>query len=84
MNRDPRTMRLIVSRTVDASRIEVVDDVMAEVLRQKTPAERVAIGQGIWNSANRMIVGILKGQHPEWTDELIQIEAARRLSHGAA
>lgn len=30
----------------DWRRIEVMDDAMAEVLRRKTPAERIAIGFG--------------------------------------
>lgn len=31
----------------DWRRIEVMDDTMAEVLRRKTPAERIAIGFGL-------------------------------------
>lgn len=36
---------------LDAGQIEVVDNVMAEVLRRKTRAERIRIGFNIWISA---------------------------------
>src|SRR5437016_3338411 len=36
-------------------RIEVVDQNMAEILRRKTPAQRIAIGFGLWRSARRML-----------------------------
>ncbi len=39
----------------DLLRIEVIDDAMAEVLRRKTPAERLAIGFGLWRSAQKLL-----------------------------
>jgi Rv0078B-related antitoxin len=64
-------------------RPEVVDHTMAAVLREKSPAERLAIAHGLWRSAARMVRGILRNEHPGWSDEKIGREAARRLSHGA-
>ena len=32
------------NKVLDPRRIEVMDDVMAEILRRKTPTERLAIG----------------------------------------
>lgn len=63
--------------------IEIMDDVMAEVLRAKTPAERLAIANGMWRSARRMLESILRSERPDWTDEEIRREVARRMSHGA-
>ena len=63
--------------------IEVIDDAMAEVLRAKTGAQRLAIASGMYSSARRMVVGYLKAQHPHWSEAQISAEAARRLSHGA-
>lgn len=63
--------------------IEVMDDMMADVLRSKTPAERLLIASGMWRSAWRMIEGILRSENPDWTDEQIRREVARRMSHGA-
>ena len=67
---------------MDISRVEVVDDMMAEVLRNKTPAERISIGFGLWTSARRMLLSHLGSTHPEWDTERLNKEVARRLSHG--
>ncbi|CAI4032159.1 hypothetical protein DNFV4_02587 [Nitrospira tepida] len=64
-------------------RIEVVDEAMAEVLRRKTPAERLAIGFGLWRSARKLLRGQLASLHPEWDAEQLDREVVRRLSHGA-
>ena len=63
--------------------IEVIDDAMAEVLRAKTVAQRLAIASGMYASARRMLVGHLKAENPAWSEAQISAEAARRLSHGA-
>jgi hypothetical protein len=64
-------------------RIEVMDDLMAEVLRQKTPAERLAISHGMWRFARELLRSALRAQHPDWSEEQVHRETARRLSHGA-
>ena len=66
-----------------ASQIEVMDDAMVEVLRLKTPFERLQIAHGMWNMARGLILDQLKQQNPNWSSEQINKEAARRLSHGA-
>jgi hypothetical protein len=60
----------------------VIDDALAEVLRRKTPAERIKIGFGLWTSARDMLLAPLKKTHPEWSIEMVEKEVARRLSHG--
>jgi hypothetical protein len=59
-----------------------MDDTLAEVLRRKTPAERIKIGFGLWTSARDMLLAYLKKTHPEWSIEMVEKEVARRLSHG--
>jgi hypothetical protein len=68
---------------LDAGQIEVVDDVMAEVLRKKHPAERIQIGFNIWSSAHRMLMAHIKKTHPDWDNNTVEQEVARRLLHGA-
>jgi hypothetical protein len=68
---------------LDPRRIEVMDEAMAEVFRRKTPAERLAIGFGLWRSARKMLRGQLASLHPEWDAQRLEREVARRLSHGA-
>jgi len=67
---------------LDRGQIEAVDDAMAEVLRHKTPAERIRIGFNIWLSAQKMLMVHLKSIHPDWNTKQVQTEVARRLSHG--
>jgi hypothetical protein len=64
-------------------RVEVVDDAVAAVLRDKTGAERLRIASGLFSSARRMLISHLRSMHPDWCEEQIVREAARRLSGGA-
>ena len=66
-----------------SARWEEVSDEMAEILRQKTGAERLEIAFGMWRSAIRLVTQSVKNQYPEWTEEERQREVARRMSHGA-
>ena len=68
---------------LDRGQIEVVDDEMAQVLRGKTGAERLRIASGMFSSARRMIRNMLRAEHPDWDEQQVNEEAARRLSHGA-
>lgn len=62
---------------------EVVDREMADVLRTKTPAERLAISYGLWRHADRTLRACLRAQHSDWTSDQIDHEAARRLASGS-
>lgn len=66
----------------ELSRIEVVDDVVADILRRKTPAERVEMIAGMWRTARLLIEGHVRTYHPDWTDEQLRAEVIRRLSRG--
>ena len=68
---------------LDAGQIEVVDNIMAEVLRHKTPAERLHISFNLWESSYRMLKAHLGKTHPEWDTQQLEKELARRFSHGA-
>ena len=61
---------------------EMVDEAMADILRQKTPAQRLAIAFDMANFVQTMIKTNLGCQNPDWTPERIQRETARRISHG--
>lgn len=72
------------SLRLDRGQIEVLDDVMAEVLRHKTPAERIRIGFSLWTAAHDMLVSHLSRQHPEWNAHRLKEEVAQRFLHGAS
>lgn len=63
--------------------IELIDDQMVDVLRRKTGAERLRIASGMYASARRMLMSHLRAENPDWRQDQIVREAARRLSHGA-
>ncbi len=63
--------------------IELLDDDYVNVLRSKTPAERIAMGM----DANRFVRLCLEGHfrtvHPDWSDPQVAAEIARRMLYGA-
>jgi Rv0078B-related antitoxin len=68
---------------LDPRRYEMVDDVMVEVLRTKTPDEKLAMADSMWRMARDLIRDKLRQDHPDWSEDQIARETARRLSHGA-
>ena len=68
---------------MDLRNFEVVDDEMAKVFRAMTGAQRLKIASDMYSSARRMIASHLAAEHPDWDEQRIQQETARRLSHGA-
>ncbi len=63
--------------------VEVIDDASFEILRHKSGAEKLRIAFGMFSWARRMLISHLRAEHPDWTDDQVNREAARRLSHGA-
>ncbi len=61
-----------------------MDDAMADILRQKSPLERQQIAGRMWKSARVMIRGSIRTFHPDWTEEQVNPELIRRISHGQA
>ena len=70
-----------MARVPEYSRIEVVDEAVAAVLRMKTPADRVAMIEDANRFARSLIAGHLKTQHPNWSIDQIRSEVARRIAH---
>ncbi len=65
---------------LDDGQIEVVDDAVAEILRNKTPGERIAIVGDIWKTARVIVEGGARSRHPDWNDAQIDAEARIRLT----
>jgi len=62
--------------------VEVVDEAIATILREKTPLERQAIANGMWCGARDLIRDSVRQHHPEWDEERGAREVAWRLSGG--
>jgi hypothetical protein len=72
-------------RTTDARRpcVELLDEAIVEVLRKKTPAERVAMVFAANRTMRLRLEGHLRTRHPDWDDDALMKEIARRMSRGA-
>lgn len=68
-----------MSRIVNPNNIEVIDDQMVEILRAKTPAERLAMIGDANETARCLAAAGIRYQHPDWTEIQIQQEVARRM-----
>lgn len=66
-------------RSIDPRHIEVIDDQMAEVLRSKTPAERIEMIGDANETARLLAAAGVRYQHPSWSEAQIQQEVARRM-----
>jgi hypothetical protein len=61
---------------------EMLDDQMAAVLRQKSEVERLQIAARMWESARAILRGAIKTEYPDWSEDQVNREIARRISHG--
>jgi hypothetical protein len=68
---------------LDPKRYEIMDDQMAEIMRLKTPDEKLTMLDGMWRMARELIQSMLWHDHPDWSDEQINKETAPRMSRGA-
>ena len=59
--------------------VETMDQVMVEVMRSKSPAERLAITFRMWESARVMISASVRNMHPDWSEADIEAEIAVRM-----
>jgi len=74
---------ILKNMPIDPRNIEVIDEEMAAVFRAMTGAQRLKIASDMFDSARRMILSHLAAEHPDWDEQRLQQETARRLSHGA-
>lgn len=67
---------------LDPRQVEVLDEAMAGVLREKRPQDRLRIGFNLWISAHRMLMSHIRHSHPDWDEKAVEREVARRLLRG--
>lgn len=69
---------------IDPNQIEVMDDDMVEVVRRMSGAQRLQAANAMFNAARKMIAARVGEQHPEWTEDQVRAEVARRMLRGSA
>lgn len=67
---------------INERNIEVLDDLMVQVLKEKTPQQRLIIAFNMWSSAKNQLTHYLRSSHSDWDEKKIQQEVVKRLSHG--
>ena len=66
---------------LDDGQIEVVDEAVADILRRKTPGERMRMAAEAWDFARLWVRAGVRSQHPDWNDEQVESEVNRRFLH---
>ena len=65
--------------TMRPLRIEVIDDDLVNALRDKSPAERIQMIGAANRTARLLAAAGIWYQHPDWTEEQVNIEVIRRV-----
>ena len=68
---------------IDSRNIEVPDELMVEILKNKSPQQRLQIAFNMWSFAKKQLINYLHALYPDWDENKIHKEVIRRLSHGA-
>jgi hypothetical protein len=72
-----------MSRISQVRRIEVVDDAIAEILRQKSGEEKIRMVASGWTLLRAMHTFQVRNAHPNWAEEAIFAEVSRRMANGS-
>ena len=78
-----RTTITLVIRDSDIRRIEVIDEPTAAMYRCMSPMQRIRLGLGIREFAERTAAAGIRAQHPAWNDAQVRDEVRRRLTRAA-
>ena len=62
---------------------EIISDQLAEILRRKTVAQRLRGVDAFWISARSILRASIRFSHPQWSNNEVNREIARRISNGA-
>jgi hypothetical protein len=68
---------------IDPRNIEVIDDVMADVLRRLSGVRKLEIASEMHDWARTVIRGQLAAQNPAWNEERLAREVGRRILNEA-
>ena len=63
--------------------VEILDEAIVRVLRSKTPAERIAMVFDAERTMRLMLRADLIWRHPDWSEQRVIQETARRFCYGS-
>ena len=63
-------------------RFEIIDGSIVDVLRRKTPVERVEMTAAANRTARLIAAAAVRYQHPNWDEQDVQAEVIRRVTGG--
>lgn len=68
---------------LNPQQIEVVDDALVPILRAKNPAEKLQMQFQAFELVRMLMAAGIKHRHPQWSQEQVDQEVARRMLHGS-
>ena len=72
-----------MSPELEEYRVERMDEATLEMLKSKTPAERLAIAFDCNRTMRLRLEGHIRTYHPDWDGAQVAAKIARRMSCGA-
>lgn len=64
---------------IEERNIEIIDDIIARVLREKTPQQRLLIAFGLWRAAKNHLTNYLRSEHSDWDEKMIQKRGGKKI-----
>ncbi|OGF68032.1 MAG: hypothetical protein A2Y62_19350 [Candidatus Fischerbacteria bacterium RBG_13_37_8] len=68
---------------IEERNFELISDEIVQVLKKKSPAERMEIAFDICKTVQTILENHIRFLHPKWTNQEIKKELARRISGGS-
>jgi len=62
---------------------DLPDETMISIYKGKAPHERLEISFGLWSFARSLVKAGLKTFHPDWSEQAIEEETAKRMLNAA-
>ena len=71
-----------MDQPIPPHRIELLDREVVAMLKAKTPVQRLEIAFAMQRFARAVLFSRIRSQHPNWTEEEIDVAVAKRMSRG--
>ncbi|MDP2915587.1 MAG: hypothetical protein Q8O91_09070 [Candidatus Aminicenantes bacterium] len=62
---------------------DLPDETMISIYKEKTPQQRLEISFGLWSFARSLVKAGLETLHPDWPEQAIEEETAKRMLNAA-